>query len=596
MAGTAINYSPTCTTARPQRVPVRCFTSKTSRLAQLNGGKETPPQYSSDEVRARAEELHASGKELYPRYSGSSRTTSIRSLIARVDAAESEAQPSQGDAAADVQVLGRISSIRTHSSKLAFIDIVEDQLKLQIVLSLSALESSGISKDDFKRQCNLIRRGDFISINGHPPYRASNGQVSIKGTSLPALQSPCLNRFPIEERGFSTNESSNTHFRDRHVEMLTDPSMIETIKTRAAIIKTLRSFFEEKSFAEVQTPILANQAGGATARPFSTAATEFSDGRQLSLRIAPELWLKRLIVGGMDRIFEIGPSFRNEGLDKTHNPEFSTCEFYAVGHDLPRLMKYTQDLLVQLAHAVEDLKFPLPQHTTALLQAIQGEFQVLDFLPALSSALNQPLPDLHSPTAQQDLLSIFQYHSLPIPSTPTLPRLLDKLSSIYLEPQSLNGGPPTWITNIPTCLSPLAKSHLSSSTSNESSTPPQEIAARAELFINGHEIVNCYEEENSPTAQRRKFLEQQFYANQDLSSTSSPSISDDEVMPLDESYLRALEWGLPPTGGWGCGIDRLVMLFTGRERIADVLSFGSLRHVSHREDGGGREREKEKGE
>ena len=508
------------------------------------------------------------------------------------------------------QVLGRISSIRTHSSKLAFIDIVEDQIKLQIVLSMSTIESSGVSKDDFKRQCNLIRRGDFIckfdtdpsnhrpcpnisqAINGLPPYRASNGQVSIKATTLPVLQSPCLNRFPIEERGYSTNESSNTHFRDRHVEMLTDPSVIETIKTRATIIKTLRSFFEAKSFVEVQTPILAGQAGGATARPFSTVATEFSDGRQLSLRIAPELWLKRLIVGGMDRIFEIGPSFRNEGLDKTHNPEFSTCEFYAVGHDLPQLMNYTQDLLAQLAHAVEKLNFPLPLPTRTLLQSVQGEYQVLDFLPALSSALNQPLPDLHSPTAQQDLLTIFESHSLPIPSTPTLPRLLDKLSSIYLEPQSLSSGAPTWITNIPTCLSPLAKSrpHPSLSSGGDGSAP-QEIAARSELFIHGHEIVNCYEEENSPTAQRTKFLEQQLYANQDFSSPSdtpsTPSKPDDEVMPLDESYLRALEWGLPPTGGWGCGIDRLVMLFTGRERIADVLSFGSLRHVSHPGEGRG---------
>ena len=414
------------------------------------------------------------------------------------------------------------------------------------------------------------------AIKGLPPYRASNGQVSIKATTLPALQAPCLNRFPVEDRGFSTSESSDVHFHERHVEMLTDPSVIETIKARATIIKTLRTFFESKSFVEVQTPILSGQAGGATARPFSTIATEFSDRRNLTLRIAPELWLKRLIIGGMDRIFEIGPSFRNEGLDKTHNPEFSTCEFYAVGHDLPQLMQYTEDLLRQLALAVEGLNYPIPSHTKILLQSVQEEYQVLDFLPALTKALNQPLPDLNSPTAQEELLNIFQSKSLPLPSTPTLPRLLDKLSSIYLEPQSVDG-PPTWITNIPTCLSPLAKSYQ-----HTCSTPPQEVAARAELFINGNEVVNCYEEENSPVAQRRKFLDQQLYARQSTSSSSSPKVKDEEVMPPDESYLQALEWGLPPTGGWGCGIDRLVMLFTGRERISDVLSFGSLRHVTHR--------------
>lgn len=361
--------------------------------------------------------------------------------------------------------------------------------------------------------------------------------------------------------------------------MLTDPSVIETIKARATIIKTLRTFLESKSFIEVQTPILSGQAGGATARPFSTIATEFSDGRDLTLRIAPELWLKRLIIGGMDRVFEIGPSFRNEGLDKTHNPEFSTCEFYAVGHDLHQLMQYTEDLLRQLGSAVKGLNYPIPSHASSVLQSVQEEFQILDFLPALTHALGRPLPDLNSPTAQEELLELFQSKDLPLPTTPTLPRLLDKLSSIYLEPKSLSG-PPTWIINIPSCLSPLAKSYHCTITST---TPPQEVAARAELFINGNEVVNCYEEENSPIVQRRKFLEQQLYARQQPSSSSSSSqVKDEEVMPPDESYLQALEWGLPPTGGWGCGIDRLVMLFTGRERISDVLTFGSLRHVTHR--------------
>ncbi|KEF62250.1 lysyl-tRNA synthetase, class II [Exophiala aquamarina CBS 119918] len=370
--------------------------------------------------------------------------------------------------------------------------------------------------------------------------------------------------------------------------MLTDPSVIETIKARATIIKTLRTFFESKSFVEVQTPILSGQAGGATARPFSTIATEFSDGRDLALRIAPELWLKRLIIGGMDRVFEIGPSFRNEGLDKTHNPEFSTCEFYAVGHGLHQLMQYTEDLLHQLARAVGGLNYPRPSNASLVLQSVREEFQILDFLPALSHALGRPLPDLHSPTAREEFLAIFQSKDLPLPPTPTLPRLLDKLSSIYLEPQSLNG-PPTWIINIPNCLSPLAKSYHCNTTST---IPPQEVAARAELFINGKEVVNCYEEENSPIVQRRKFLEQQLYARQSSpaspsfpSFSSSPAIKDEEVMAPDESYLQALEWGLPPTGGWGCGIDRLVMLFTGRERISDVLTFGSLRHVTHRVQG-----------
>jgi len=400
---------------------------------------------------------------------------------------------------------------------------------------------------------------------------------------VPELQAPCLHRFPVEERGFSTNPASNTHFRERHVEMLADPSIIETIKARATIIKTLRTFLESKSFVEVQTPILSGNAGGATARPFKTIATEFSDGRDLTLRIAPELWLKRLIIGGMDRVFEIGPSFRNEGLDKTHNPEFSSCEFYAVGHNLNQLMQHTEELLGQIARSVESLNYPFPPHASSVLQSVQGKFQVLNFIPALIDALGQPLPHLESLTAQEELLEIFKSKDLPLPSIPTIPRLLDKLSSIYLEPQSLNGTP-TWITNIPGCMSPLAKSEWAATSVT---TPPQEVALRAELFINGREVVNCYEEENSPIQQGRKFEEQQtFFALQRNSSASNPRVEvDDEAMPEDASYLQALEWGLPPTGGWGCGIDRLVMLFTGRERISDVLTFGSLRHVTHRPQG-----------
>lgn len=366
----------------------------------------------------------------------------------------------------------------------------------------------------------------------------------------------------MEQRGFATTELSETSFRPRHVEMLTDPSVVETLKARSTLIRTLRSFFESLSFTEVSTPILSALAGGATAKPFETKATEFSD-RKLSLRIAPELWLKRLVVGGMDRIFEIGPSFRNEGLDKTHNPEFTTCEFYAVRHDLSQLMELTENLLANIAEAIQAMPYPRPAETTQLLQSVRAPYQTLDFLVALNFALDTTLPNLSSPSAQSDLLEIFQSKSLPLPSHPTVPRLVDKLSSLFLEPQSTHGIP-LWITNIPECLSPLAKSHIHPTAPNA-----QRVAARAELFIAGKEVVNCYEEENSPVEQRRKFVEQQRYGR-----------VDDEAMKLDEEYLAALEWGLPPTGGWGCGVDRLVMLFTGRERIGDVLSFGNLRAVA----------------
>ncbi|KIV96874.1 lysine-tRNA ligase [Exophiala mesophila] len=554
----------------------RCYTC-TPRFAIPKSTDQS--QYSTKEVQERAEELHASGKNLYPRYAHTSKSRSVKSLALEVDTVPTSDGPPPVKEEDLIQVFGRITSIRTSGSKLVFIDLVEDQVKLQVILSYSAFESQGISKDEFKKTTHLARRGDWIAINASPPYRAKNGQVSVKATSLPEIQSPCLNRFPVEQRGFATSEAAEGQFHPRHLEMLTDPEVIETFKLRSLITKTMRDFFVQKSFVEVQTPILSGLASGAVARPFETYATEFPD-RILNLRIAPELWLKRLIVGGMDRVFEIGPSFRNEGLDKTHNPEFSTCEFYAVRHDLPQLMEYTQDLLAAMAQTVQSSGFVQSPETLSLLGTIQGEYQVIDFIPALNEALDQTLPDLTSPTAHAELLTIFETKSIPLPSHANIPRLLDTLSSIYLEPRSLHT--PTWIINIPECLSPLAKSFKHPTLSTFTS-----VAARAELFISGKEVVNCYEEENSPFEQRKKFTDQQFYARQQPptspSSSSSPSKNpaiDSEITPPDESYLEALEWGLPPTGGWGCGIDRLVMLFSGKRRIGDVLTFGNLRSVT----------------
>lgn len=297
-------------------------------------------------------------------------------------------------------------------------------------------------------------------------------------------------------------------------------------------------------------------AGGAIARPFETVANEMSN-LPIRLRIAPELNLKRLIVGGQDKIFEIGRSFRNEGVDNTHNPEFSTCEFYEVGATLPQLIARTEDLIHGLHTAIESLRstyFP----TLAAPEGVDfsAPFAQLPFIPTIEKASGRTLPDLTSKSATADVLALFRDLSLEVPPNPTLPRLLDTLAEIYIEPLCQN---PTFITHHPEALSPLSKSFICPTTS-------QRIAARVELFIAGREYVNAYEEENSPFEQRRKFMQQQEYHAEGQGA-------------IDESYLEALEWGMPPTGGWGCGLDRLVMLFASKKRIADVLPFGTLRNV-----------------
>ncbi|MCJ1394158.1 hypothetical protein MMC18_007036 [Xylographa bjoerkii] len=364
------------------------------------------------------------------------------------------------------------------------------------------------------------------------------------------MLSPCLRRLPTEL------QDRETRVRNRHVDFLVNSRTADVLRLRAEIIEYLRQYLLRSDYTEVQTPILAEGAGGAVARPFRTAATEFPE-RVISLRIAPELWLKRMVIGGFDRVFEIGPSFRNEGLDLNHNPEFTSCEFYRAYFGLEDLIGMTEDMFAGLANHVNDLVAKSFSSLEATAASIEAPFNRIDFIGGIETAINQQLPNLSLPDADVKIAKILRDRSIALPSSSTLPSMLDRLSATYLEPQCQT---PTFIMHHPECLSPLAKSFLHPENS-------QRVAARAELFVKSQEIANMYEEENSPFEQRRKFLEQSSYGTGKSSYT------------IDESYLEALEWGLPPTGGFGCGIDRLCMLMSGAPRIGDVLSFGSLRNV-----------------
>jgi lysyl-tRNA synthetase, class II len=339
--------------------------------------------------------------------------------------------------------------------------------------------------------------------------------------------------------------------------MLVNPKTGDTIRIRSHIIQYIRNFLLEDQFLEVQTPIVADSAGGAIARPFTTVATEFSD-KQLALRVAPEIWLKRLIIGGMDRVFEIGPAFRNEGLDATHNPEFTTCEFYKSFAELNDLISMTEKMVSGIASLVSaQRKHPLKSLPEPDPSLGATPFKRVEFIPAIEEALGEMLPDLTGDHATEELLALCKKHSIKLPQSLKLPRILDKLAAIYIEPHC---EAPTYIIHHPACMAPLAKSFVDRNTK-------QLVSARAELFIQKREMANMYEEENSPFEQREKFMQQAKFKD------------DENKAAIDESYLEALEWGLPPTGGWGCGIDRMVMLFSGANRISDVLAFGSLKNV-----------------
>lgn len=439
-----------------------------------------------------------------------------------------------------------------------------------MVINLRRLVAfGGVEQAEFKDFFRLLQRGDIvceycfdvsnvwwnctdseIAVCGNP-YVTETGEMSINCAELPVILSPALASIP------KVLEDPMTRIKNRHLDLLVNRQVADRLRVRSHIVQTIRNFLLDDHFLEVQTPLIADKASGAIAKPFKTVATEFSD-KELALRIAPELWLKRLVIGGMERVFEIGPAFRNEGLDATHNPEFTTCEFYRSFTDLESLMKMTEDMLTKITEKVVALRaYPLRKLPEFDQTLVATPFNRIEFIPGVEKGLGHKLPDLAADDATTRLIELFKQHSHPLPSRPTLPRLLDRLASIHIEPSCTSA---TFIMYHPACMAPLAKSFICPATK-------QLVSARAELFIQNSEIANMYEEENSPIEQRAKFVQQGRFVDEENEGY------------VDESYIKALESGLPPTGGWGAGVDRIVMLFSGTKRIADVLSFGSLRNV-----------------
>ncbi|KAI1827160.1 hypothetical protein F4861DRAFT_494264 [Xylaria intraflava] len=459
---------------------------------------------------------------------------------------------------------GRIMSIRRAGSKLAFIHILGGYEQVQVMVDLGRLASPSLTPEVFKNALHPLRRGDIISVSG-TAILTESGELTLAALKLPTILSPALAPLPDK----LTNEE--TKILNRHVDLLVNRERSDIIRLRSRIIKSMRDFFHGQDFIEVQTPILADSAGGAAARPFLTAATAFPE-KELSMRIAPELWLKRLIVGGNDKIFEIGQSFRNEGLDATHNPEFTTCEFYSAYSNLADLIQITESfvnyLLDDVRTAVTTQLVSLQGPQISNFSIPKGQWKQIEFIPALENELGFRFPNLSEPDALEKLISLLaEHHPSSMASgiaSLTLNQLLDNLASEYLENASVCE--PLFIIHHPACMSPLSKSFICPKTG-------QVVSARAELFIQGSEMANMYEEENDPFEQRRKFQLQL------QSKENSTAADEDGPAEVDESYVRALEHGLPPTGGWGCGVDRLVMFFSGASRISDTLPFGNLKNV-----------------
>ncbi|KIY62603.1 lysyl-tRNA synthetase [Cylindrobasidium torrendii FP15055 ss-10] len=453
------------------------------------------------------------------------------------------------------RLAGRVHNIRSSSSKLIFYDLHGEGQKVQIMASLA----DAADPAEYERVHGILQRGDIVGVTG-TPSRTKKGELSISPSSIQLL-SPNLHQLPSTHFGLKDQE---TRYRKRYLDLIINNRTRDIFIRRSRIISHIRRFFDNLGFMEVETPITQMNAGGATAKPFVTHHNDLD--LDLFLRIAPELYLKELVVGGLDRVYEIGRVFRNEGIDMTHNPEFTICEFYMAYADMYDLMDMTEVLVEGIVKSLTGGKTVMtfhPDGDAGKEGARQYEMNFArpwkryDMIETLEEKLNVKFPPgdtLHTEEANKFLRDLCTKHNVDCSEPRTNARLLDKLVGEYIEPLCIS---PSFIVGHPQVMSPLAKWHRSR----------PGLCERFEAFLCTKEICNAYTELNDPFEQRLRFEEQ----------TRQKDAGDDEAQGVDEVFIDALEHGLPPTGGWGMGIDRLVMFLTDSTNIKEVLLFPAMK-------------------
>ncbi|KAG8532723.1 Protein kinase [Bacidia gigantensis] len=426
----------------------------------------------------------------------------------------------------EIRLGGRIFVKRASGSKLVFYDIKDEGVKIQV---LCQLQKMGDDADAFEKIHEHIRRGDIVGIVGYPgrstPKTRPEGELSIFATKL-LLLTPCLHQIPSEHYGYKDPEQ---RFRNRFLDWSMNDSSRDVAHKRDLLIRYIRQFFWNLDFHEVETPILSALAGGATAKPFTTYHNELK--RDLYMRVAPELYLKKMIGGGFNRVFEIGKQFRNEGIDPTHNPEFTTCEFYWAYKDYEDIMGVTEDLVSGIAKRLTG------GYVTKYNTLDGKEYEVnwekpwkrIDIIPTLEEKCGERFPpgdQFHTRESGRFLERMLKKMGVDCAPPLTNPRMFDALIGEFLESDCVQ---PTFLMNHPQVMSPLAKAHRSR----------PGLCERFEAFVCTKEIANAYTELNDPFDQRLRFEEQ----------AAQKAQGDDEAQLIDENFCTMLEYGMPPTGG-----------------------------------------------